>query len=105
LPRLKDLVKQQVMLSVEFVSNSGNVGAFDKYCRGGAPPPSEEKRKKGQPCPWIERFNCARRCRAVAEVSFDGVLDKRLMKSRFERMAEPNDRPQEAVVDCYQWSG
>lgn len=55
------------MLSVEFVSNSGNVGAFDKHwgVSGG-------KRKKWQCFPWMGRFNCARRRRAVAEMSFYG---------------------------------
>jgi hypothetical protein len=86
------------VLSVEFVSNSGNIGAFDKHWGG-----SEEKRKKWQCFPLMERFSCAR-CLAVAEVSFGGVLDKPLMKSRFEMMTESNDRPQEAVADCYQWS-
>jgi hypothetical protein len=87
------------VLSVEFVSNNGNVGAFDKHWGV-----SEEKRRKWQRFPWMGRFNCARRRRAVAEMSFDGVLDKPLMKSRFEMMAESNDRSQEAMVDCYQWS-
>ena len=88
------------MLSVEFVSNSGNVGAFDKHWGV-----SEEKRKKWQRFLGWDALIVQRRCRAVAEMSPDGVLDKPLMKSRFEMMAESNDRPQEAVVDCYQWSG
>jgi hypothetical protein len=48
------------------------------------------------------RFNCARRRRAVAEMSFGGVLVKPLRKGRFEMMAKSKDRSQEAVVDCYQ---
>jgi hypothetical protein len=86
--------------SVKFVSNSGDVGAFVKHGRV-----NEEKRKKWQRFPWMGCSNCARRRRAVAEVSFDGVPSKPLMKSRFKKMAESKVRPQEAVVGCYQWSG